>query len=110
MEWDELRCARPHLGERGGISIGNSEKRPVVAVDAAGDVEKETFQRAIADAEPLEAPLPITDDQQDIGKKFAIPPWKTAFVNAGTEEKRHLGAVGTPHPTGQGKVLVPGVV
>jgi len=31
-------------------------------------------------------------------------------VNAGPEEKRHLGAVGTPHPTGQDKVLVPGVV
>src|SRR5659263_564948 len=82
MEWDELRCARPHPGERGGISIGNGEKRPVVAVDAAGDVEKETFQRAIADAEPLEAPLPITDDHQDIGKKFAIPPWKTSSLRA----------------------------
>ena len=82
----------------------------MVAVNAAGDVENETFQRAIADAEPLEAPLPVADDEQDVGKQFAIPPRKTAFVNAGPEEKRHLGAVGAPHPAGQDKVLVPGVV
>ena len=55
----------------------------MVVVDAAGDVDKETFQRAIADAEPPEASLPVTDDERVVGKKFAIPPRKTAFVNAG---------------------------
>ena len=48
----------------------------MVAVDAAGDVEKETFQRAIADAEPSEAPLPVADDQQDVEKSSPSPQGK----------------------------------
>jgi len=82
----------------------------MVAVDAAGDIEKESFQRAIADAEPLETSLPSPTTSRTSAKSSPSPQGKPRCVNAGPEEKRHLGAVGTTHPAGKDNVLVPGVV